>query len=390
MTAPADDPPRFRVRAGDVVRVVVVLLCIGLAIIALVAGRFDIALGESPLAIFVTDALVRIGPGLAGLVLAVITIDYLNERRQTIQLKAQLIRQLGSPYNAVADPASRELAQHGWLRDGTLRGADLRRASLSRVNLWGADLAEADLSGADLSETLLGNADLNHAHLERANLKGANLMGASLAGAHLAGANLNKAELWGIDLSHTDLTESNLSGVDLAVANLGRADLWRADLSGANLRDASMVAANLWEANLSGADLARANLSRSYLGTADFRNANLSLANLSDTMLMGADFRNADLTRANLRDAKHWRIDRLAAARSLVGATMPDGIQLLARETELQDAVDGPDFVAWRTDYLVRYGGLDSDVRDGEVQELPRDTIQDFRYEDLTGPLPSF
>ncbi len=46
----------------------------------------------------------NIGPEMAGIVIGVVTIDYLNERRQIEQLKQQLIRQMGSPIRDVAIP----------------------------------------------------------------------------------------------------------------------------------------------------------------------------------------------------------------------------------------------------------------------------------------------
>ena len=48
-----------------------------------------------------------LGPELAGIVIGVVFVNSLNERRQTRQLKAQLIRQMGkSPIKDVAVPAA--------------------------------------------------------------------------------------------------------------------------------------------------------------------------------------------------------------------------------------------------------------------------------------------
>lgn len=157
-------------------------------------------------------SLANLGPELAGIVIGVIFIDALNERRQNKQLKAQLIRQMGSPIKDVAVPAARELAHHRWLFDGSLKGAnltgahlkeaELRRAHLERALLSDAHLEEAKLTGAHLEGAMLPgarleNADLYEVHLERAELHGAHLEEAELQGAHLEGANLFGVHLEG-------------------------------------------------------------------------------------------------------------------------------------------------------------------------------------------------
>lgn len=62
---------------------------------------------------FLATSLRNVGPELAGIVIGIVTIDYLNEKRQAQQLKAQLIRQMASPHNEVAGPAVRQLAHYG-------------------------------------------------------------------------------------------------------------------------------------------------------------------------------------------------------------------------------------------------------------------------------------
>jgi len=81
-----------------------------------------------------------------------------------------------------------------------------------------------------------------------------------LCGADLHGASLAKAYLSETDLSGADLREANLSGADLFGANLSGADLRRADLSGANLAGADLSGCRLDEADLSKADLSGVHL----------------------------------------------------------------------------------------------------------------------------------
>jgi Pentapeptide repeats (8 copies) len=82
-------------------------------------------------------------------------------------------------------------------------------------------------------------------------------------------------------------------------------------------------------------DLGGASLSRANLDFAKLERANLSYAGLSNADLSDADLKNADLERADLSgtdlsnaelfQAKGWTEGQLTQARSLKGATMPNG-----------------------------------------------------------------
>jgi uncharacterized protein YjbI with pentapeptide repeats len=106
------------------------------------------------------------------------------------------------------------------------------------------------------------------------------------------------------------------------------------NISHARFSDASLSDANLGKANLSNAYFNRANLHKAYLRDADLHKADLRGATLSGATLSGADLRDADLRDANLRDADLSGADladaavtaeQLAACKSLMGATMPNG-----------------------------------------------------------------
>ena len=131
---------------------------------------------------------------------AILVIDRLNERRAEEDLKAQLIREMGSPDNGIALRAIKELRARGWIEDGSLRNA-----RLSLANLEGAELEDVDLSGASLCETNMQRADL-----KSANLKGANLARANLQNAVLTNANLQDSSLSGALLRSANLSASNL------------------------------------------------------------------------------------------------------------------------------------------------------------------------------------
>jgi uncharacterized protein YjbI with pentapeptide repeats len=117
----------------------------------------------------------------------------------------------------------------------------------------------------------------------------------------------------GVILNEAYLPLVNLRGAYLKAASLFKAHLRGAYLSGASLSDTDLRESSLERADLSGADLSRAWLDRANLGE-----ANLTEANLSE----------ADLRSADLNEAKGWTEAQLLAAKSLEGATMPDGQRL--------------------------------------------------------------
>ena len=115
---------------------------------------------------------------------------------------------------------------------------------------------------------------------------------------------LGKRSFSAIELEGADLTHSNLAEAKLAGANLTKANLTGADLRGAYLGSA----------NLSGADLSGVDLSEAYLGSAGLQGADLQGANLHEASLFSADLTDAKVT-----------AEQLSQAKSLEGATMPDG-----------------------------------------------------------------
>ena len=84
----------------------------------------------------------------------VLIIDNANETIKRREEKKRLILQMGSPDNAFAIEAVRQLRERDWLFDG----------SLKRANLRGADLSEAKLHQADLSEVNLWEVKLSKAN----------------------------------------------------------------------------------------------------------------------------------------------------------------------------------------------------------------------------------
>jgi uncharacterized protein YjbI with pentapeptide repeats len=137
-----------------------------------------------------------------------------------------------------------------------------------------------------------------------------------LHGADLSRADLSEVSLWEVALPDVNLREANLSRAYLPSASLIGANLIGADLSEAYLYKANLADTNLSGANLRGADFGEVIMLVSNLG-----DANLTDDDLTDARLIVSD---ADLTDADLTGAKVTP-EQLAKAKSLKGATMPDG-----------------------------------------------------------------
>jgi len=138
---------------------------------------------------------------LVGIGLSVLIITTAGRAISRRQEKERLILQMGSPDNAFAREAVRQLEVRGWLQDGSLSGAyligaDLRQANLILANLFGADLSEVNLGGATLSKAILSDADLSDAYLVGADLSGADLSGSNLSGADLSMTIYDKYTTW--------------------------------------------------------------------------------------------------------------------------------------------------------------------------------------------------
>jgi len=96
------------------------------------------------------------------------------------------------------------------------------------------------------------------------------------------------------------------------------------DLSGADLHDVMLMYANLSKTDLSGADLHKAGLSRANLSETNLHGANLLGPYPRGVDPLGPEVSRADLRGADLREA-NVTAAQLDTAKSLQGATMPDG-----------------------------------------------------------------
>lgn len=187
-----------------------------------------------PIQILVDDLYANVAAEAMSILVTVLILDRLNERREARRelgrRKRDLIRLLGSRDNSIATEAARELNELGWLTDGTLKYATLRKANLGEADLLKANLQEAQLHSANLQGADLGEANLQGADLGEANLQKADLFSANLQETNLSFANLWKANLWKANLQGADLMDTNLGGANLYLANLQEADLYSAYL----------------------------------------------------------------------------------------------------------------------------------------------------------------
>ena len=244
----------FRQRLADwssvqTVRALALVLVVSIAGLGYLTQRYRLD-GAPAIGAILADFYVTVVIAMASVALALLVIDSLNQRSAEEQVKAKLIRELGSTDNGIALRAVRELRARGWLEDGSLRGANLVGANLRRAYLIGGNLQEVCLFRADLQEADLVGTNLQAARLRRANLREARLSYSDLRGAYLARANLAEADLQGAKLQG-----AKLQGVDLRGARLQGADLTGALLPFADLTGALLQETNLQEAILEGATM---------------------------------------------------------------------------------------------------------------------------------------
>lgn len=113
--------------------------------------------------------------------------------------------------------------------------------------------------------------------------------------------------------------ETYLKWVKLDGADFSRAMLYRAPFDGSSLIGVNFSGAYLEGASFRGAILQNANLSWADLNGTDLSGSDLSEADLSFASLQGADLSNATLKGTIVTP------EQLEQARSLEGATLPDG-----------------------------------------------------------------
>ena len=232
---------------------------------------------------------------LIGIGATVFVIDRLRAFRDRENLKARLVREVGSGSNEFARNAISWLRHEGWLEGdaGVLKQADLKRA-----NLEGVDLRRANLQGARLDEAILRKADMSDACLRNAHL-------------YLA------------DLEDANLNATDANGAVFSHANMRRVRF----LGNANLRDTWFRETDLTRALLSNVEAQNANFYGANLKDSHFHNANLEGANFDSAELLNAKLQGANLRGANLADTNLWGVELGHESLGNWAATLPDGTE---------------------------------------------------------------
>ncbi len=230
-----------------------------------------------------------------GIIITVIIVDRLNQRRAENELREELLVQVRSQSNDFALNALDRMKLKGWLseNDNLLQDKEIRNAK------WqGADLQGINLQGIVLEDAILINGEL-----AKINLMFCNLWGTNLSNSNLTKGNLSYARLIASNLFNSNLEGVNLIGASLRKSNLTEAYLSETNLEGANLSYANLSRADLFKANLNWAGMANCDMSR-----ADLTGTKLTSASLLDANLMGAiisETTQFDETTV-LPDGKHW------------------------------------------------------------------------------------
>lgn len=238
--------------------------------------------------------------GLVGTIITALFFTLLLPAFQQSQAvrnrQTELVLQLGSPDNAFAVEAARQLLASKWFIEPILNGA----------YLYGADLHNIDLAGANLDYSIFAYADLSHANLSQP------VLFEQLHGEYLSlPPRLNTTQLCGASFLEATLYQTNFRRADLrhaifSSANGRAVNLSEADLRDAKLRDVEMQSADITAARLDYADLGGAVLTDAILQYSSLRNALMFETNLQGANLIDADLRSANMMSADLRGANLW------------------------------------------------------------------------------------
>ena len=239
-----------------------------------------------------------------------------KDRQQEAALQAYIGRMsellLEKKLRTTKQKEVREVART--LTISVIRGLDNSRKNIVLQFLYEANLIRTNsciigLKGVNFGGLYLQNTNLQKVDLCNVNFRGADMMDTDLSGAYLKSA----------DLYHANLHYAYLEDANLEYAVLERADLGDACLRGANLQHVNLVKADLQFANLVNADLQFANLKKANLDFANMLHANLQNANLEEVNFHYVILQDVNMKGANVTE------EQLAQAKSLKGATMPDG-----------------------------------------------------------------
>jgi uncharacterized protein YjbI with pentapeptide repeats len=194
---------------------------------------------------------------LLGIIMTILVLDRLNERRVREELKRRLIGEARGQSNEAAKVAIDRMREEGWLiKSGgntcLLAGAQLQNAKLMDANFEDAHmentyLYQAKLQGANFTGTFLKLADLSET-----DLRGANLRRTTMQEAFLRKTNLQETVISEVSFQQADLAEADMCRATLVNINFTRVILWEAKLENAKFINTILEGADLEKANLCG------------------------------------------------------------------------------------------------------------------------------------------
>ena len=186
-------------------------------------------------AIFGVIVLVFVKPGsvwstiaaeLFGIGIAVVVIDYFNEQRATRELKASLVRDLGSETNSFVKRAIRELKYYSeeygqdWLYDGSLDSHKYLHADWSKVILtqkddrkgnWRPRIRNANFLNVKFEKAVLQDVDFSSSLFLNSHFHDTSLYGTIFRGCRFGGANFRGANLFHVDFSCSGVSPNQIN-----------------------------------------------------------------------------------------------------------------------------------------------------------------------------------
>ena len=195
------------------------LLLIVIAIVTIVIGYSVVHSSEAVGFIFnvFNDFYANVSSELISIVITVLVLDRLNERRQNAQELRRLTALMNSDENMITKIAVAELRARGWLENNSLKGSHFHEANLKKARLESVVMERCSFFRSNMEGAILSKSNFNQSHftltnLRRASMSDTNFQDSSLANADLAfstivGCNLRKTNLAGVNLKNAVLLD---------------------------------------------------------------------------------------------------------------------------------------------------------------------------------------
>ena len=152
------------------------------------------------------------------------------------------------------------------------------------------------------------------------------LVGLDLSGTNLSGGDFNQAQMYKVHFMRAKLRDASFIECVLALADFESADMHKAKLKQAHCSYTRFFSASLVEAECVYGMFTGANFNEAKLTGTDFSGANLNMATLVGTDLTNAILNDVSLSWAMIV-TDLVSIQQLVRTRTLIGATLPNGVR---------------------------------------------------------------